>query len=69
MDSGDLSELIAWAEDRVSDLDLDDLVHDAASKHASDTNNGGVAEQVRYLAGEVGVESARAMIEEERGVS
>lgn len=46
------------------DAILDDLVHDTASRMASRINNGGVAEQVRYLFLEYGEERAKAVIRE-----
>jgi hypothetical protein len=44
--------------------DLDDLVHDLASGVASDTNNGGLDEQFRYLVEALGVEDAERQLDE-----
>jgi hypothetical protein len=42
--------------------DLDDLVHDAYSRQASETNNGGLDSQVSFLAGTYGIEGARSLL-------
>jgi len=44
--------------------DLDDMVHDLASSIASDTNNGGVDEQVKYLVKEMGAQGTERQIDE-----
>jgi hypothetical protein len=57
--------LVARAADAgVSDLDLDEAVHEVASRLASEVNNGGVRSQVAFLVGRVGVEAAGALIDE-----
>lgn len=35
--------------DEITQTDLDDLVHDAASSMASDANNGGIEGQIHFL--------------------
>jgi hypothetical protein len=60
--------LVARAEDAgVSDLDLDEAVHEVASRLASEVNNGGVRSQVAFLVDRVGVEAAGALIDEAAG--
>ena len=44
--------------------DLDEMVHELASSIASDTNNGGLEEQIKYLAKEMGVQSTEQQIDE-----
>jgi hypothetical protein len=44
--------------------DLDDLVHDLASGVASDTNNGGLDEQLRYLVEGLGAEHTERQIDD-----
>jgi hypothetical protein len=44
--------------------DLDDLVHELASNIASDTNNGGVEEQIRYLLKEIGAQAVEKQLDE-----
>ena len=47
---GDAEELAAWAAGLGLEAeDLDDLVHDAYSRQASEVNNGGLDSQVRFL--------------------
>ena len=47
---GDADELAAWAAGLGLEAgDLDDLVHDAYSRQASEMNNGGLGSQVRFL--------------------
>jgi hypothetical protein len=48
----------------VSETDLDDYVHDLASRPASDINNSGLADQVAYLVGQAGPGEAERMIRE-----
>jgi len=61
----DADELATWAEGlgREPD-DLDELIHDAFSRQASETNNGGLASQVRFLVETFGAAHARALISE-----
>ena len=40
----------------LSDEDLDEIVHEVASKTASDVNNGGVSSQIEYLVAQLGEE-------------
>ena len=64
-DAGAVSRLTALARDLgVSEPDLDDYVHDLASNPASDINNGGLADQVGYLAAQAGAAEAERMIRE-----
>ena len=42
--------------------DLDDLVHDACSRQASEVNNGGLDAQVRFLAQTYGTRQARSLL-------
>ena len=42
-----VTDLSAWLE--IDAVQLDELVHDYASANASETNNGGVERQLRYL--------------------
>lgn len=44
--------------------DLDEMVHELASSIASDTNNGGVDEQLRYLVEEMGAQQTERQIDE-----
>ena len=44
--------------------DLDEMVHELASSIASDTNNGGVEEQVKYLVKEMGAQHTERQIDE-----
>lgn len=44
--------------------DLDEAVHTAASQMASDANNGGLEEQVRFLVSILGVEETRQLLED-----
>jgi hypothetical protein len=48
----------------VSELDLDEYVHDLASKPASDINNSGLASQIAYLTREAGPAEAERIIRE-----
>jgi hypothetical protein len=58
---GDADELTAWATGLgLEAADLDDLVHDAFSRQASETNNGGLRSQVRFLADTYGTGRARS---------
>lgn len=60
---GDAEELAAWAEGPgLESADLDGLVHDALSGQASETNNGGLSSQVRFLAGHYGTGRARSLL-------
>ena len=42
--------------------DLDDLVHDAYSRQASETNNDGLGSQVKFLIESYGTEGARSLL-------
>ena len=54
-DRSEPEELAAWAARLgLEPCDLDDLIHDACSKQASEVNNGGLDAQVRFLAGSFG---------------
>jgi hypothetical protein len=44
------------ADLRLTDEDLDDVVHDVASEIASDINNGGLSSQIEYLVAQLGEE-------------
>jgi hypothetical protein len=56
-------ELTAWAAGLgLEAADLDDLVHDAYSRQASETNNGGLDSQVRFLAETYGTRGARSLL-------
>ena len=44
--------------------DLDEMVHELASSIASDTNNGGVDEQVKLLVKEMGAQQTERQIDE-----
>jgi len=60
---GGAEELAAWAAGLGLEAgDLDDLVHDAYSRQASQTNNDGLEAQVRFLAGSYGSEGARSLL-------
>jgi hypothetical protein len=60
-------ELTAWAAGLgLEAADLDDLVHDAYSKQASEVNNGGLGSQVSFLAEIYGTEGARSLLSDLR---
>ena len=60
---GDADELTAWAAGLgLEAADLDDLVHDAFSRRASETNNGGLRSQVRFLVESYGTGCARSLL-------
>lgn len=60
---GEPDLLTAWAAGLgLEAADLDDLVHDAYSRQASETNNGGLDSQVRFLAETYGTRGARALL-------
>jgi hypothetical protein len=60
---GGVEELAAWALGLgFGSYDLDDLVRDAYSRQASQTNNDGVEAQIRFLAGTYGAEGARSLL-------
>jgi hypothetical protein len=64
---GEADELAAWAAGLGLEAgDLDDLVHDAYSRQASETNNGGLGSQVRFLAGTYGTGYARSLLSDLR---
>ncbi|MEV4078722.1 hypothetical protein AB0J43_00320 [Nonomuraea fuscirosea] len=60
-DATDLAESFAqWAElAGFTPEDLDEAVHDAASRSGSDTNNGDVTAQIQYLIESCGAEAVR----------
>jgi hypothetical protein len=49
----ELRERAGWDEDAVVEA-LDELVHELASRHGSNVNNGGLLEQVSYILRELG---------------
>ena len=60
---GGAGELAAWAAGLgLGSGDLDDLVHDAYSRQASQTNNDGLEAQVRFLVGSYGAGRARSLL-------
>ena len=60
---GEADKLAAWAAGLGLEAgDLDDLVHDAYSRLASETNNNGLVAQVRFLVGSDGAERARSLL-------
>jgi len=60
---GEAQELAAWAAGLGLEAgDLDDLVHDAYSKQASETNNDGLGSQVKFLIESYGTEGARSLL-------
>jgi len=64
---GDADELAAWAAGLGLEAgDLDNLVHDAYSKQASEVNNGGLGSQVRFLIESYGTGGARSLLSDLR---
>ena len=64
---GDADELAAWAAGLGLEAgDLDDLVHDAYSRQASEVNNGGLGSQVRFLIESYGTGGARSLLSDLR---
>ena len=64
---GDAEELAAWAAGLGLEAeDLDDLVHDAYSRQASEVNNGGLDSQVRFLIESYGTGGARSLLSDLR---
>ena len=64
---GEADDLAAWAAGAGLDAgDLDDLVHDACSRQASEVNNGGLGAQVSFLAQTYGTTRARSLISDLR---
>lgn|GEM_PF-6112803 len=64
----ELDDLLALARQRgIYDGELDEAVHDAVSRLASQINNEGTEAQIRYLLGETGVEDVRRTIEQADG--
>jgi len=64
---GDAEELTAWTAGLgLEPEDLDDLVHDACSRQASETNNGGPGSQVRFLAETYGTRHTRSLLSDLR---
>jgi hypothetical protein len=60
---GEAEELAAWAAGLGLEAgDLDDLVHDAYSRQASQTNNDRLEAQVRFLIESYGTEGARCLL-------
>lgn len=60
-------ELAAWAAElSLEPEDLDGLVHDAYSRHASQTNNGPLGSRVRFLVESYGTERIRFLISDLR---
>ena len=60
---GEAGELAAWAAGLGLEAgDLDDLVHDAYSRQASETNNDGLGSQVKFLIESYGTEGARTLL-------
>jgi hypothetical protein len=60
---GDADGLLAWAERiGLGSGQLDELIHDAVSKQASEINNGGLAAQIQFLAGTYGAGGARSLL-------
>ena len=60
----DVSELLAMAEAMgLQHEDLDGLVHDAISGRASAINNGGLDDQLAFLAEQCGQEQTRAALQ------
>jgi hypothetical protein len=58
-------ELVALAEGiGLTPEDLDEAVHETASKRASEVNNGGLEAQIDYLIDAFGPQGARSVIEE-----
>jgi len=64
---GGEEELAAWAEELgLEPEDLDDLVHDAYSRQASQTNNDGLGSQVKFLIETYGTGHARSLLSDLR---
>ena len=60
---GDEEELAAWAAELgLEPEDLEDLVHDAFSRQASETNNDGLESQVRFLVEYYGPGRTRSLL-------
>ena len=60
---GEAEELAAWAAGLGLEAgDLDDLVHDAYSRQASETNNDGLGSQVKFLIESYGTGGARSLL-------
>ncbi|MFF5265012.1 hypothetical protein ACFY4C_39350 [Actinomadura viridis] len=58
-------ELVALAEGiGLTPEDLDEAVHETASKRASEVNNGGLAAQIDYLVDAFGPKGTRSIIED-----
>jgi len=59
----DADELAAWAEELgLGPGDLDEFINDASSRQASETNNGGLGSQIRFLVEIYGTGHARSLI-------
>jgi len=64
---GEADELAAWAAGLGLEAgDLDDLVHDAYSRQASEVNNGGLDSQVRFLIEFYGTGGTRSLLSDLR---
>jgi len=64
---GEADKLAAWAAGLGLEAeDLDDLVHGAYSRQASETNNGGLGAQVRFLIESYGTGGARSLLSDLR---
>jgi len=60
---GEADELAAWAAGLgLRTFDLDELVHDAYSRQASQTNNDGLEAQIKFLAESYGTGHARSLL-------
>lgn len=60
---GEAEELAAWAAGLGLEAgDLDDLVHDAYGRQASETNNDGLEAQVKFLIESYGAGGARSLL-------
>ena len=57
----ELRERAGWNEDTAVEA-LDELVHELASRHGSNVNNGGLLEQVSYILRELGVDEGKRQI-------
>ena len=64
--AGDIERLVQLTRDRGSEIDLDNLVHDAASALAAGVNNGGVEEQVRFLCEQWGVTEVKGILRQKQ---
>lgn len=59
-----VAKLLELAGDKcLESEDLDEVVHDVASRSPSDINNGGLEDQIEYLVGALGAKDAKREIE------